>query len=203
MFPRASLLSRSRSDERGGDMIWTVLFVIPFMLIITFLMVDLGTMFATRSAVTNVLRDTVRQVSAYGSNCEAGECPYAPPPASNGISFSQQAQNRLRSGPNGTCTFGPCFADQPIVVQCGRAEYLSGIAGDYTNVVIRPFGDPASDPITVGTPIGCEVVAKYPYKGVTGGVLNTPLGAGLGGLVGPFPAKVTGTTETGNNPNIE
>lgn len=200
--PKGSLFLRSRTDERGGDMIWTVLFVIPFMLIITFLMVDLGTMFATRSAVTNVLRDTVRQVSAYGSNCGAGECPYAPPPA-NTVSFSQQGQNRLRSGPNGSCTFGPCFTDQPIVVQCGRATYLSGAAGNYTNVVITPFGNPVSDPIIVGTPIGCEVVGEYPYKGVTGGVLNTPLGAGLGGLVGPFPVKVTGTTETGNNPNIE
>lgn len=198
----SSRFTRTGKDERGGDMVWTMLFIIPFMLILTFLMVDLGTMFATRFAVTNVLRDSVRQVSAYGSNCGGGsaspDCRFAPPPANRGVSFSMQAEQRL-NGANGNCNYGPCYVEgMPIRVTCGATDGNGNIRAN-------------SAALYVGDEIGCEIAGPmikngrpvYPYKGVTGGILNTSLAAGFGGLVGPFPVKVLGRSEAGDNPSIK
>lgn len=194
----ARVTSRARRDEKGGDTVWTMLFVIPFMLVLTFLLIDVGTMFATRYAVTNVLRDAVRQVSAYGSNCDGDQCPFAPPPANTGVSFSEQAEEFLNSGPDGTCKFGPCEPYKvQITVQCGRYDVNTGVI--YPNVNAENVGDW----------IGCEVTnvingkKRYPYAGVTGGILQTDLALGFGGLVGPFPVQVIGRSETGDNPSID
>lgn len=190
MFIRLSdARARLRGDETGGDTIWTMLFVVPFMLILVFALIDIGTMFATRYAVTNVVSDTVRAYSAYGGD---GPFEFQPEPR---MAFSQQATVRLNQGKDGTCTFGPCTKDATPRVQCGR------FLPDEDRIL---YG---VNPRYVGDWIACEVVTngetKYPYKGVTGGVLDTDLGIGFGGLAGEFPVRVIGRSEAGDNPNID
>lgn len=179
-------LRRPRTkDESGIEAIWTVLFVIPFMFVLTFATVDFGVMFAARSSVDAVLSDAVRQVAAYGGD---GPFAYQPPP---NMSFSSQAARRLNSDGNGGtgCLYGPCQSGHaPIQVRCGRYDDNGAWIGGNA----RYLGDT----------IGCEVVGEYPFKGVTGGLLDTPLAAGFGNIVGPFDAKVLGKSETGDNPSI-
>lgn len=177
---------RRRGEETGLEAIWTVLFVIPFMFVLTFAVIDFGVMFAARSAVNGVLSDATRQVTAYGGD---GPFEYQPPPYT---SFSSQAATRLNSNGRGGsgCLYGPCESGHPpIQVRCGRysdtGQWIGGNA--------RFLGDT----------MGCEVVGEYPFKGVTGGLLDTPLAAGFGGIVGPFEAKVLGKSETGDNPSVE
>jgi len=64
---------------------------------------------------------------------------------------------------------------------------------------LRPIGNARY----LGDTVGCEIVGEYPFKGVTGGLLDTPLAAGFGGIVGPFDAKVLGKSETGDNPSVD
>jgi len=184
--PRAALRRRGRRSESGIEAIWTVLFVIPFMFILVFATIDFGVMFAARSAVNGVLTDAVRQVSAYGGD---GPFSYQPPPYT---SFSSQASARLNSNGNGGtgCLYGPCESGHPpIQVRCGRYSD----SGQWIGGNARYLGDT----------VGCEIVGEYPFKGVTGGLLDPPLAAGFGGIVGPFDAKVLGKSETGDNPSVD
>jgi hypothetical protein len=176
------------ADERGGDTIFAILFVVPFMLVLVFALVDIGVMFSSRYAVTNVLRDATRGVAAYGGN---GPFPYAPPP-SDTVTFSRQAENRLNESAN-QCRFGPCSPGR-VRVQCGRMTEDG-----------RYLGPTAT---AVGDTVGCRISSnngRYPYKSVVGGLLNTPLGVGMGRIVQPFTAWVTARAEqapNGGNPNV-
>lgn len=177
---------RAREDERGGDTIFAILFIMPLMMVLTFALVDIGVMFADRFAVTNVLRDAARGVAAYGSD---GPLPWAPPPA-NTISFSEQATRRLWNDETGKCRYGPCQSGERPQVVCGRMDEQGNLLG--------------RSALAAGDTVGCRVVGEYPYKSVTGGLLDTPLGLGLGGVVSPFPVWVTARAETGlqGNPNV-
>lgn len=165
-------------EERGGDSILFIVFVIPFMVTMTFVLVDLGNYFSVKYAVTNILRDSARGVAAYGSDTAPS---FAPNP---GQRFSTIARNRMVSG--GKCVYGPCTTTS-INVVCGA---VNGNQVTSANVT------------AVGQQVGCTVT-NYPYKSLAGaGLLGSSWGLGFGAVIKPFTVTVTTVAEVGPNPNL-
>ena len=89
----------------------------------------------------------------------------------SGIPRSTQYQRAL-TGPTGQCIPSRCLPGTSPVLVC--TPVLAVRAGD---------------------PVTCTV--DYAYKPLNGGLLNGPLGLGIGSLLKPFKVQVTTRAETG------
>lgn len=158
-----------RKSEDGNETV-VVLFWLPILFVLLVGLVDVGVMFGNRAAINDVLRDSARGMAAYGA-----DCPTPDPIPGNIECFSRQAEQRLYS--DGSCTFGFCTS-RPRVT-CSAEDGSTTVK--YARTVVT-----------------CEVDGKYPYRAVSAGLLNSPIGLGLGGLVGPFPASASAVAEVGS-----
>lgn len=163
---------RAVHDERGVESV-AIIFVIPMLAVLIFGLVDIGFMFNNRMLYANALRDGVRSAAADGGllNPRTTDTP--------GISWTTKIRNSVYAG--GTCKFGKCTSAPTITC---RETTSAGVAVADPNVADR-----------AGNLLTCDM--RVPYKPINGGLLNSGMGLGLGGIVEPFTVTATARFETG------
>jgi Flp pilus assembly protein TadG len=165
-------IARLRGDERGTETI-VALFVLPILFILALGIIDIGFMMKTRMSVESIARDAVRAAAVDGGNYTRATA------AEQGRPWDAAALAALYR--NGSCTQSPC--KHAPSVDCQTITSPTGSV--YRSNQVNRAGDL----------ITCTV--QYPYKPITGGILSTPMGLGLGALVDrPFTITVTARADT-------
>lgn len=167
-------LKRLRRDERGSEMA-AAIFVLPVLFILLIGIIDVGWMIKTRMVVDNIISTTVKQAGADGGDYN----PVAMRPGE--AAWSTQAMRTLWDG--GNCTQSHCSAAPSV----------------FCDKVTRPNGSVyySQRVVDAGDVITCTV--NYPYSPLSGGLLNTPLGLGIGGLLHGFTITESARSEIGSS----
>jgi hypothetical protein len=130
-------------------------------------------MFKTRLAVESIARDAVRSAAVDGGNYTLATA------TEQGRPWDAAALAALWQ--NGKCTQSQC--KHAPTVDCQTVTTPTG--SKYRSNQVNRAGDV----------ITCTVV--YPYQPLSGGLLNSPIGLGLGGLVDrTFTISVTARADT-------
>lgn len=173
MLP-ARLRLRRRRDERAAEAV-AMLFVIPVLVVLVFALIDVGMMFRSRMLVENIARDAVRSAAADGGLFNERT-------STTNTSWETWAESRLVKN-NGVCKVGYCQHGKEPTVDCW---YIDATGGRYDGNVVHKAGDLVTCHIT------------YPYAAINSGLLNSPIGLGMGALIQEFEVQASARAETGD-----
>lgn len=168
-----AVFGRRTHDERGSEFAAAIIvFPILFMLIIG--CVEIGYYVQTRMRVENIARDAARQVAADGGN-------YNIRTNTSGKKIDQRAAGKLMKG--GKCALSSCDAPG-AKIDCSIVTTVAGFKSRGKDVVQH-----------AGETVTCEVF--YPYKPLSGTLLDGVMGLGIGGILKDFPVSESARSETG------
>jgi len=156
-----------RGRDERGAEFAAALFVFPVLFILIIGCIEIGFYVQTRMRVENVLRDAARSVAA-----EGGDFNIRTRPLHVTTSISAEATSALVSG--STCKVSQCDSGLTPLVRCTPPIVL-----------------------TSGTTVTCKLAAKYPYKSLSGTLMDGAFGLGIGGILQDFNASESARAETG------
>lgn len=169
-------MNKRRKDERAVEAP-AMMIVIPVLVVLVLTLIDVGNMVRIRMTVENIARDTARSAAADGGNFNA---------RTNTIGGEWDDINRDALWRNGRCTLSDCIDGRQATLECNQVTPANGGSTYNANVAQR-----------AGDLISCT--AYYPYEAINKGLLNSPLGLGMGSLLKPFTITQTARAETGTN----
>jgi Flp pilus assembly protein TadG len=176
-----AFLAHRKHDERGSAEFATALMVIPVLFVLIVGTIEIGFYVQTRMRVENIARDAARQVAAGGGNYNERTI------ADGDLAMDQLAKQKLWNGSK--CKLSQCGegadAGEPSI-DCRQVTRLDG--STY----------PADKVVMSGETVTCTV--HYHYRKLSGGLLDGPLGLGIGGIVKQdFTVNESARSETGTD----
>jgi|GEM_PF-6769056 len=178
-----AFFAHRKHDERGSAEFATALMVLPVLFILIVGSVEMGFYVQTRMRVENIAREAARQVAAGGGNQNERT-------AASAAEIDDLAYTAMVTG--GKCKLSQCAADpskgymQPLpTIDCTKVTPVTGPS--YRNNKVK----------LAGSTVTC--VVRYPYKGLSGGLMDGTLGLGIGGIMKPFEVSESARAETGTD----